>query len=492
MTLLRAWAWPTTLRIDERGSEGRVERGALSVIGLVAQSGAKFLINWMIGRVAGPLVLGTTAVAFSLAQLAALMGPNAVGAATSKYLALAAGEGDLERGRAIARHVVKLTLLLMMPLTLVTIGVSAWWLGIRGTGLIVMALMVTGLTGYAVTRGAFFGHRHVVAAGKWDLVTAVLAVLGTAAMLGLGVRGLPLLLPLALSYVIFSWAGWPRGAAGSVAPKDRREIRRLVGAVVIGSSASSGLIQGSLLAAQHWAGTAQAGLYQAAYTLALPLSILVGAGSQVMFPALAEAVGRDDRTSIRRITHAATVVVALGVTSAVGLLIVLSGPLVGAVWGERFSVSSGVLPIMLIAVATNAAAVPSVNAMTITSNDLARRTAVFSVIGGLTGIGCWLVLGPSLGIVGVAIGYAMGVTLTATINVAHMWISQRQPWAWIFARVALLLCGAVILERVARGSGVGITVVCMLGFIIAALLLCARSVTGALGELGLWRAPGRT
>ena len=104
----------TVLRLDDTPRESIGRRGVMSVVGLVSQSGARFLVNLVAGRLGGPVVLGTVAVAMSAVQLLALVGPTSLGSAASKYMAQSLGEGDLAGTRAVARHIWRATLALSL------------------------------------------------------------------------------------------------------------------------------------------------------------------------------------------------------------------------------------------------------------------------------------------------------------------------------------------------------------------------------------------
>ena len=108
----------------------------------------------------------------------------------------------------------------------------------------------------------------------------------------MGVRGTALLLPLVLSYSVYTLAGWPRAAAGGTLP-DARELDHFVVLGVAGSIASTGFLQLSMIVAGHTSprrtpvSTPPPWHRDPGLAGALSLSL-------VLFPSLAEAWGRGD------------------------------------------------------------------------------------------------------------------------------------------------------------------------------------------------------
>lgn len=431
------------LTVASTPPEALGHRGLMSMVGLVAQSATKFLTNWLSGRLGGPSLLGTVSLAMSTAQLLSLVGPTAVGAASSKFLARAVGEGDQELATASARYLVRLSALTLLPLGL---SGAAIWLALGGsaTGSVVIVFLVSGLSGYAVARGMFFGNRHIGPSGAWDVVTAAVGLAGTAGMMAAGVRDVVVLAPLAAAYLIYAWAGFPRGAKGRPPAPLRREIRTFVALNALGTIASAGFVQASLLAANSVGGREGAGHYSSAFTLAAPITIMVGAGSAVLYPSMAEALGRGDLRSFTRQTHQATKAISVLISGLIGLLIVLGDVVLRIIWGSSFAAAEPLLPVMLGAVFVNAIGVPSVNALTSRTTAHSTRTAAYAWVGAFVGALTWLAAAPSWGVTGVAVGYFVAATVTSALAVVYLWREDGHSWAGLLGRACAVLAVSAI------------------------------------------------
>lgn len=473
---------PPVLHIDEKHPEAISRRAVMSTVGLVAQSAAKFITNWLSGIIGGPLLLGAVAVAMSTAQLLSLLGPTPLGAAASKYLGLAAGAADLDRSRASAAHLRGLSVLTTIPLSVA--GALVWWRVYDGDALesVTVGLVVAGLSGYAVARGLFFGHRNIDTAGRWDLVTALTGVAGSGLLLALGVRSVVVLLPLALAWLLYTWAGWPRGARGRPVPELARDINGFTAFTTMGGLTSAGFVQASLLAAHNWGGQEGAGQYSAAFNLAAPLSIMVGAASQVLYPSMAEALGSGNRESFRNQLAWSTRVVLALMGLAIGALAVASPVVIAVVWGERFASAATILPVMLLGVLLTSVAVPAVNALSSESAKGARACAIYSLIGGVLGIAVWLAAAPSHGVIGVAAGYVVAAGTTALLSLLHASHLFGMPALALLARLAGGTAAVVTLVAwEARTSpGWQVVLACTSGFCICWALLSADLWRGAL------------
>ena len=414
----------------------------MSIVGLVSQSGARFMINLIAGRLGGPVVLGHVAVAMSAVQLLALVGPTSLGSAASKYMAQSLGEGDLPGTRAVARHIWRAALACALVLGLS--GGLIWRVWFDGTWAesSAVAVMTATLSTYTVARGAFFGHRHIGPSGTWDALVAVIGVVGSAGLLGMGVRSVLALVPMALGWAIYAWAGWPRGAAGEPTAAVRREINHFVVVTAVGTLTSAGFIQASLVVARVVGGTEGSGYYSAALTISAPLSILVGAANSVLFPSMAEALGRGAEDSFRRQLHQSTEAVVVTMSGAIGLLMVLSSPVLGLVWGDRFRTAEPLLPIMLGAILAYVTAVPSVSALVTRGATHARMTTAFSITGAATGGLVWLLTAGSLGVLGVARGYLASTVVSSGLTVQVAWRREAQHWLSPMLRLLLVTAAA--------------------------------------------------
>jgi putative peptidoglycan lipid II flippase len=423
------------VRLDAQAKASIVRRGALGMAGVVLQGTSRVITNLTIGRIGGPIVLGTVASAISTAQLLSLMWPTSTGSAASKFVARARGKQDFEETSAVASHLGTRTL--QTTVVLACAAVPAW-MALDGGDLfggLWVAILVMGYSGYSFTRGLHFGSAQILRATKWDLVTSILGILGVLASLILGVRGLPLLMPLAAASLIYTFACWPWRARGTLDPAIRREIDIFVALASAGTLASSGFLQLSMIAARLEGGREGAGQYAAALALATPLSIVAGSLSLVLYPSMSEAFGRGDHESLRRQTDQATRFLAVVMVAVVGSLALCSRLIVSLIWGARYVDAGELLPILLVAILSTTLGVPSVNSLTSRRQDGMFITTSASILGLVIGATTWVLTTPQFGAVGIAIGYLAGTITIAGVAIASTWRREQQHWRGLILRL---------------------------------------------------------
>lgn len=425
-------------------------RGFMSSVGVVIQGVVRFITNALIGRLGGPAVLGSVASAISTAQLLALLWPTTSGSAASKFIARARGKEDPAETAAIAAHLARRTI--QATFALAGLAIPIWTL-VYDDGVVeasIVAALVTGYSGYSFTRGLKFGAGQVPSATRWDVATAALGAAGVVALLGFGVRGLALVLPLAAANILFTVGGWPWGARGQLVSSLRREIDGFVALGVLGTVASSGFLHLSVIVARVGGGAASAGQYAAALVLATPPSLLAVSLSLVLFPSMSEAWGRGDAETLYRQTDLSFRVLIVTMTAIIGSLALCSRLLVATVWGHEYDRTATLLPILLLAVLANTIGVACSNSLTTRSHRGMVASTGASVCGMVVGMIAWALLAPKWGPVGVALGYLAGSTVIAAIPIAIVWRRERHPWKGLALRLAaglVLLVALLAMER---------------------------------------------
>jgi O-antigen/teichoic acid export membrane protein len=465
---------PVRLNGDTTGS--MVKRGSLSTLGVLFQSVVRFGTNATVGRLGGPAVLGNFASAISTAQLLTLLWPSSTGSAASKFIARSRGKGNPDETAAVAAHLAKRTL--QSALLLAVAAFPIWVVVGQGnvSAAAAVSLLVLTYSGYSFTRGVLFGAGQVARATGWDIATGVLGMLGVLVALLAGVRGIFILVPLSVAYLIFSVAGWPWRAKGRLDLVLRHELDGFVALGVLGTLASSGFLQLSTIFVRVGEGAAEAGHYAAALALATPPSVLAGSLSMVLFPAMAESWGRGDHAAFRRQTDLATRVLVVVMVAVFGVLVLCSRLIVILIWGESFSAAANLLPVLLVAIMINALSVASVNSITTRSQRGMVISASSSLVGMITGICVWFALLPRIGALGVAIGYLFGTVLIGGIPIAVAWRLGRQRWAGLAVRTAAGLVLMVSMLWLERGGRLSYTLepAFALAFLMAWLVMIRR------------------
>ena len=441
------------VRLDAPTSTSLARGGLYSTIGLVAQGILRFATSILVGHLAGKTVLGVVATAIATSLTLALLWPTTTGSAASKFLARARGEENVERAHATAAHLRMRTL--QAGILLGAVSVPIWVLIDAGSwpdALCVAALTIA-YSGYSFTRGIQFGAGQVPRATFWDVTSVALGLAGLVVLLLAGVRNTALVLPLVVTYGLYTLAGWPYAGHGKPERTLRRELDGFVALGAIGSLASTGFLQLSQVAAKLTAGDTDAGQYASAITLATPASLLAVSLTLVLLPSMSEAVGRNDLSTFRARTDGATRGLAVTLVAIFGAIMVCSRLIVGVVWGEKFAGAEKLLPVLAAAVLATNLCVASVNAL----NSRSQRGMVINTVASFTGLGVgavlWVLLAPHLGLAGVALGYLCGTVVIATIPVSTVWRRDGHRWGLVYGKVllgVLLAGGLVVAEHVWR------------------------------------------
>ncbi|AMB57838.1 hypothetical protein AWU67_01990 [Microterricola viridarii] len=424
-------------RLDLRRSEGigLAHRGALSLVGVMLQGGVRFLYSVLIGRFLTPALLAATNSAISLALFVSLLWPTATATAATKFVSRAHGAGDAPLALAVAKHLGRVS---MVAAGVLGVGAGAFsWLFQDRQDLgaaILVTLLVLAWSGYTYVRGLHFAVQQVARATLWDGISAIVALALLVVVIVAGADAL-LLAPLTAGYALYAICGWPRGEkSGSLPAALRSEINHFTFWTVIGTLASTGLLQLSMLVAHGTSSPEDAALYAVALTLATPLSMLARSFSLVLFPSMARATGRADHASVRAQTDLST----RGLVAAMGLLfgaLAIVGKLVIVIaFGARYADAFVPLVILLAACFLVTVNIGVVNALSAGTQSGVRLPALFSVVGMVIGLCTMALTVPGGGITAVAAGYLAGAVIIGLAPIIWVWVREGMRWGWTFLR----------------------------------------------------------
>ena len=121
-----------------------------------------------------------------------------------------------------------------------------------------------------------------------------------------------------------------------------------------------------------------------------------------------------------------------------------------SLWGPQFDAETLVFPLLLVAILASNIATASVNALATRSKNLMQLSSGASLIGLAVGALVWVFVIPSLGIVGIAIGYLAGTLVGALVPLVTEWRIGGHRWGLLLGRAALglvLLIGLFVAER---------------------------------------------
>jgi O-antigen/teichoic acid export membrane protein len=460
-------------------------RGLVSAAGIAVQGLVRFVYSLLVGRTLPVGFLSATNSAISTAMFASLLWPTSLGAAATKFVAREAGNIPLRI--ALTRYLARLSLLTSTVLGVVA-GLLTYFV-LSPSQLVTaisVALLTVGLAGYTFVRGVQYATNRVLRATVWDVLSFIVAVGGLVLVLVFDLHSL-LLLPITAGYALYAVAGWPRSSAGRVDPVLRSEINRFVAWGVLGSLATGGFLQLTMVLAHQTGDVVSADAYAAALTLATPTSMVGGVLSLLLLPSLSGAVGRGDLDAVRRNTDVAQRGLIAVVGGVFGVLVVGSRLVVALIWPE-LSAAVPVLEILLVA--TFLLTVSTVSSESIRSYNEhgARVVALIRTSGFLVGLGVAAALIPTLSVTGIAIGYLAGMVITGCLPPALVWRRDGHRWTGLMLRVlvgAVLAAVLVWLRHRTTGSGwvdVAMVVAFAIGWMLlhrADLLAVARRSLGS-------------
>ena len=436
--------WVGRLDLTTPSWKPRVPNIVIGTTGVFAQGSVRFVYSVIVAATMSATVLGELNTLISLAMVASMLWPTAASFAATKYIALARGGGANERAAAVAgllrRRVLMSSLALAVPVgVLAIVLVDASWI----QAVQAIALLVT-YSLYTFVRGVVYGVQQIPRAAAWDVVSAGVALAGLV-LVALADEPSIVLLPMIVGYACYAALNWPKASHGVLQDSDRREIDQFVVYGVVGVLASAGLSQVAMVIAKVATGSAHAGQFAAALSLATPTAMLASAATLVMSPAMAQMLGRGDVALARHHTDRATRALVATMVGLFGSLILLSRLLVDVFYPAGYGEAADLLPLLLAAVFAPTVATAATTFLLVAHPKGQRIFAGANLSGFVLGVGTMTVLLVARDDTrSVALGYLLGSGLVGLVPLGVVWRSARRGWA-----------AGPILKAVAGGALVG-------------------------------------
>ncbi|MEL4359218.1 MULTISPECIES: lipopolysaccharide biosynthesis protein [unclassified Luteococcus] len=384
---------------------------ASSIMGVAAQGMSRLLANLAVGRIGGVDSVGQIGTISAVAFTAALLGPTALGAALSKFVAHAQGREDENAEQAISTGLLTRAALLTAALAS---GVACWIGLTLGMREVIPALVMTlGACGYAITRPWCFVQRRSSEGVIIEVAAGVLGVVGACGLALLGVTGGWVLVPQGAGLIFYALYFFPRLERRWM--PIGREASEFVALGTAAGLASSGVFQGTILFARLDGGVKAAGLAASAFSISTPLSFIASAVTSALYPRLAISVGAGEGVAAQTLAQRASSALA-SVLCPLFLMISWFAPeLMTIVWGREFVPAAVMVPPMVTAILATSMAAPQVALLTAKSRGGVRLSAMTSVGGTVLGVILWAAAyrmpgsQPQL----IAWGYLLSMALTA-------------------------------------------------------------------------------
>ncbi|MDP7494734.1 MAG: lipid II flippase MurJ, partial [Candidatus Undinarchaeales archaeon] len=314
------------------------------------------------------------------------------------------------------------------------------------------------------TRGMFYATERVE---RYLRLEAALAVCFFIALGAVVWRGLPLPLPFAVAYALFTVIALHehRERLAPVREQAREvlaDLTHFASRNVTGQFSMMARIRLGVIVASSFLAMEQAGLYAAAFALQSVFYFIPRAVNTVLAPAVSFSFGLEDRERIERILSEATRFTA-AVTLLLGGACFVAAPLVlSAVYSSAFAPAATAFRLLLLATLATVIAQPAVN--TLGATEHIHITGASGVVSLVVSLLAWSALLPAHGIEGIALGFLAGSMTNALIGMAfaahHFRFSPTVAARPVAAAVVAALLGAGIAGAGARGQLIGVCVFC--------------------------------
>jgi O-antigen/teichoic acid export membrane protein len=411
----------------------------LSLAGLVAFGGTRLAFSVVVGRTFGPTELGRVGVALSLVLLASLFASGGTAPAASKFAARSLAASRPHEAAGITALLGKWTILGTAAAVAVVAAASPWLLpGSSGASTFAVLTLLAAYAAYTFTKGILYGAGLIKQYAGLEIATAGLALLMTGIVVV--VYRQPVLLPLIAGYASFSIVAWrlrPRSDSRVVDRPLRREARSFVRLAVLGTVASSGFLQLSMVFANASAAADEAGYYAAALSLIGPAYLVPRALSMALFPSMARSHGKGEKLIVAQKLDTSTRLLAIGTIPLFAAAVFLSGPIVQIFFGSRFTGGEYVLVLLLTATLVSILPIPSANSLSAGAPRYVGVSAWASAAGLVFGLAFWVLLARGSGVIPIAIGYLTGSLIQAGVPMAFAYKVYEVPWRTLAARLGV-------------------------------------------------------
>jgi len=390
-----------------------VTQAAFTLSGTLAQGLARIAIPILVGRFADPESLAHVSLALSVCVLLSMVWPTPAGTAASRYAV-----DDSPRSRRALQTLRSSTAIALAVVAVASFGIV---LGLTASvGLAFLAALVTvTYSAYFFTRGVFLGRFRARKLAVWEIVGALVAVVGALLSLLAG-AWIGALVALAVGYLLIAVAGWPWSRSDGQ-PIDR-SVLSFTAHNAVANAASNGMVQLAMVVAFAVSGSIEAALFAAAFSLATPASLFGQAINQVLIPHLAEDA-RTKQPDGRALTIAGLKLV--GLTAVPFALVFVLSPLVlPIVYGARYDGAVPLLQTLVVAMFFFTIALYPAAALTAWGH--ARQLVIANVTGLIVGVAAMVVLGISGGAGGTAFGLVLGTVVLAIMSIGAMFLALRR------------------------------------------------------------------
>ena len=404
----------------------------LTALGLVCIGLVQVGFNAVVGRLHGPAVLGEVNLAISLALLMSTLLSASFVPANTKYVAEYRGREDGESmGTAFVLSLVIVTTgglvlwaLLNARLDDVARALTPLLPNLAGrvddAGMLFAAALPLVLLHplYLLTRGMFYATERVERYLRLEAALAVCFFITLGAVVW---RGLPLPLPFAVAYALFTVVALHEHRERLAPVRERArevlaDLTHFASRNIVGQFSSMSRVRLGIIIASSYLTMERAGLYAAAYALQSVFYFVPRAVNTVLAPAVSFSFGSGDRERIDRILSEATRLTALVILLIGGACYVAAPLVLSMVYSPAFAPAVATFRLLLLATLATVIAQPALN--TLGGTEHIHITGASGALSLVVSLAAWYHLVPAHGIEGIALGFLAGSLTNAVIAMA--------------------------------------------------------------------------
>jgi len=391
---------------------------ALSFVGLVP-----FIFNILVARTFGKDVLGEINIALSFSLIITLFVTNFFGTAGNKFLAEYRGRSYLEPFKFVLLFLLIAPIISLMVIAFILIWKWEYFssqFSIQPDLLLPLVLYIFFRSYYIILRRLFYGVDLVKSYAIIEIISDLVFFISIGFVVSLNLSHY-LFHTYLTGYIFFTTVSFIMlnkkykaliAPLNNVIPFNYKPVlldySKYGFFTMIGTSASTGTGYLSMIFTGYYLSTSEAGTYSSVLAIISILMFLPRLVTQVLLPEFSKLYGAGDYTLIiktLKYTIASLTVIAILIISP---LYIFSESIL-AIFGPSFSNGGQILRIILPSVFLRIISIPLITFLSGT------KYVLYPNIGGviifISSVACWYLFVPSLHLIGIAIGYSIGIIL---------------------------------------------------------------------------------
>ena len=428
-----------------------IKKVILTIIALGSAGLTKLIFNVVVIRRFGPELLGNINLAISTAFLFSLFASVGLSPAATKYIAQYAGKSDEKNSKRSFTIALFFNLILSVIISLLMFANSkqlAQFMGGKQIWFAKASLVAFLYSLYLFCKSAYFGMNRVEAYFKNEIFADAVFFLTLFVLVFFNLASF-LIMPFILLYFIFvlwalrvqrSWISIPLCTKTSEIKRNIKEILSFSSIALLGGLSGTGGTYISTVLTGTYSSAKEVGYYSVALSVILPLYLLSKAVSTVLFPSMSRYYGKEEYASIGSTLNDSTRWLLIVSSFSCGIAVIFARFMFSIVAGTDNQIGALTLRILIISAYMGINRVPSVS--TLSGTKYVHIPNIAAPIGLTLGIISWIMLIPSYGIVGTALGL---VVLSATTTLITMYYAQKLFFDRLFTNLKVVLFSGCVL-----------------------------------------------